>query len=136
MWYALLLKPLNFFAAVSNCNPNKDNHTFFGFPTWWEYVSTGRLDPFGKCVPQVSFPNGIWAIGLAVLDMLLVLAGFVAVISIIYAGFEYMFTVGNSEKGISARKRVVNSIIGLAIVLAAAGIVSFIGNVIVAPNIK
>ncbi|HET9850410.1 MAG TPA: hypothetical protein VFP35_02185 [Candidatus Saccharimonadales bacterium] len=117
-------------AVGSNCDPNTANsaHHFFGFPTWWEYISTGNKDILGKCVPRVNFPEGAWAIGLAVLDMLLYLAGIVAVISIIVAGFEYLFTQGNSEKGVSARKRVVNSLIGLAMVLIAGGLVSFIGN--------
>jgi ABC-type polysaccharide transport system permease subunit len=42
--------------------------------------------------------------------------------------FEYMTTLGNSEKGVSARKRIVNSLIGLAIVLIAAGIVQAVGK--------
>ena len=123
---------MNFFAKAfgAACNPNTDNANsgFFGFPHWWAYIKNGEIDAFGKCTPKVNFPNDIWAIGLAIVDMLLFAAGLVAVISIIIAGLEYMFTMGNSEKGVSARKRVVNSIIGLAIVLIAASLVSFIGK--------
>ena len=122
---------LTFFASAARCNPNSSangNHGFFGFPHWWAYIHSGEVDAFGKCTPIVNFPNDIWAIGLAIVDMLLFAAGLIAVISIIIAGVEYMFTMGNSEKGISARRRVVNSIIGLVIVLVAASLVSFIGK--------
>ena len=120
------------FAAAfgSSCNPNSSgaSYGFFGFPHWWAYIHNGEVDAFGKCIPKVNFPYDIWAIGLAIVDMLLFAAGIVAVISIIIAGFEYMTTLGNAEKGVSARKRIVNSIIGLAIVLVAASIVGFIGK--------
>jgi type IV secretory pathway VirB2 component (pilin) len=62
------------------------------------------------------------------LDILLFVAGIIAVISIIWAGFEYLTSMGNSDKGVSARKRIINSIIGLAIVLIATSIVTFIGS--------
>lgn len=122
---------LNFASGVGTaCNPNTDNgtHTFFGFPHWWQYIPDGQVDAFNKCTPQVHFPGGIWPIGLALIDMLMFLAGIAAVISIIIAGVQYMFTMGNAEKGVSARKRIVNSVIGLAIVLIATTLVSFIGN--------
>ncbi len=121
----------NFASTV--CNPNTDNgvHHFFGFPHWWKYITNGEYDAFGKCAPKVNFPNDIWLIGLALVDMLLFLAGIVAVISIVVAGVQYTTTMGNSEKGVSARKRIVNSIIGLAIVLVATALVNFIGSKVV-----
>jgi type IV secretory pathway VirB2 component (pilin) len=56
------------------------------------------------------------------------LAGIVAVISIILAGIGYITAAGNAEKITSSRKRIVNSVLGLAIVFVAAAVVSFIGN--------
>lgn len=125
-----ILSKINYLAVASNCNPNKDNtnHTFFGFPTWWEYITTGQKDLFGKCTPVVNLPQGAWAIAFAVVDMLLYLAGLVAVISIIIAGIQYITSLGNSDSTTKARKRIQNSLIGLAIVLIAAPVVSFIGN--------
>lgn len=112
------------------CDPTTDNgsHSFFGIAHWWQYIHDGEYDAFDKCTPKVNFPNGIWPIGLAVVDILLFVAGLVAVISIIVAGVQYMSTVGNAEKGVSARKRIVNSIIGLAIVLIATTLVNFVGS--------
>lgn len=117
-----------FFAAVNDkCNPpDKD---FFFFPTWWKYLQ-GRRDFLGHCAPHVNFPHDIWLIGLAVLDILLRLAGFVAVVSIFIAGVEFIRTEGNSEKATHARNRLINSLVGLAIVAAATMFVSMLGRVV------
>lgn len=110
------------------------NHQFFFLPPWWEYLQP-RIDELGHCA--VSFNkagaggfqlSNVWAVGLAVLDMLLRLGGFVAVISIIIAGIQYITATGNPETGAAARKRLVSSLIGLAIILIATGIVAFLGN--------
>lgn len=101
--------------------------TFFFLPPWWEYLN-GSYDELGKCSPDVNFPHVILPIGLAVIDILIRLAGFIAIISIIVAGVAYITSSGNPEKAVSARKRIYNSLIGLAIVFIAAGVVAFIGN--------
>lgn len=78
--------------------------------------------------PHFVFPADIWLIGLAILDMLLRLAGFVAVISIIIAGVSYITATGEPDKAAAARRRLYNSLIGLAIALIATALVSFVGN--------
>jgi hypothetical protein len=114
---------------IGPCDPTKvNNNAFFGFPPWWKYVHTGNYDGVGNCTPTVHFPQGVWAIAFAAVDMLLYLAGIVAVISIVIAGISYITAAGNPDSITSARKRIVNSLIGLAIVLIAAPLVSFIGN--------
>jgi hypothetical protein len=114
---------------IGPCDPNKlDNASFFGFPHWWKYVQKGNYDGVGNCTPTVQFPDGVWAIILAGIDMLLYLAGIVAVISIIIAGISYVTSMGNSDAVTHARKRIINSLLGLAIVLVASALVSFIGN--------
>jgi hypothetical protein len=120
--YAILFKATTIFATVC---PKK---TFFFLPPWWEYLKNSTTDALGQCSPTFSFPNDIWLVGLAVLDMLLRIAGFVAVISIIIAGFQHQFTMGDSQKAAAARRRIYNSLIGLAIALIATAAVTFIGN--------
>ncbi|HVS78848.1 MAG TPA: hypothetical protein VHD84_00985 [Candidatus Saccharimonadales bacterium] len=121
-----------FFAAAGDtCTLNKPH--FFFIPPWWEYLS-GRIDTLGECSPTFSNAagnfqlNSIWLVGLAVLDMLLRIAGFAAVVSIIIAGFQHQFTMGNADKAAAARRRLYNSLIGLAIALIATAVVTFIGN--------
>jgi hypothetical protein len=114
---------INAFFAATTCN-----HSFFFFPNWWEFLPPP--DPNKGCEIAFTFPGDIWAVGLAVLDMLLRLGGFVAVISIIVAGIQYITSGGSTDKGVSARKRLVNSLIGLGIVLIASVVVKFIGHTI------
>jgi hypothetical protein len=128
--FAIVFVKLNavFFAAAPAAPVcTIDKNSFFGFPTWWQYLNVEK-DPLGKCVPQFSFPSDTWAVGLAALDMLLYFAGVAAVISIIIAGISYITAAGSSDKITAARKRIVNSLLGLAVVLVASSLVSFIGN--------
>lgn len=115
-------------AFGEKCDPSKGQNSFFGFPHWWRYISSGSGDALGNCTPSLVFPKGILAIGLGVLDMLLYLAGIVAVVSIIIAGISFITATGNAEQIAAARRRIYNALIGLAIVFVAAAFVSFIGN--------
>jgi len=119
-----LLSKISLFAVCSAQN------LFFFFPPWYKYLLTaGKMDASTCAInPYFHFPGDLWLIGLAVLDMLLRLAGFLAVISIIVAGVSYMTAAGNAEKVTSARKRIVNSLVGLFIALTATGLVAFIGS--------
>jgi hypothetical protein len=112
---------IKIFAAAKTCS-----NSFFGLPPWWKYIQPQPTPP--DCNVTVKLPEGLWAIAFAVIDMLLYIAGIVAVISIIIAGIQYITSLGNTDSTTKARKRIQNSLIGLAIVLIAAPIVSFIGN--------
>jgi hypothetical protein len=126
-----ILKITNLAVAFGvDCDPSKDNpaSNFFNFPHWWKYIPKGKGDALGSCTPTIKIPNGILPIGLAVIDMLLYFAGIAAVLSIIIAGISYITAAGSSDKITAARKRIVNSLLGLAVVLVASAVVSFIGN--------
>lgn len=102
---------------------------FLFLPPWNKYLDYQR-DEAGGCRPADSFefPTDLLAVGLAILEMLIRLAGFVAVISLIIAGVQYITSGGNSEKAGSALRRIYNSFIGLAIVLIAVPLISYLGN--------
>ena len=115
----------SFFAAASTTCP-LPKKTFFVLPPWWEYLK-GKNE-FGQCLPNFTFPNDILPVGLAIVDMLLRVAGLIAIVSIIIAGVAYITAGGDVQKTASARKRIYNALIGLAIVAVASGVVAFIGN--------
>ena len=115
-----------FFAATATPLCPLPKKLFFVLPPWWEYLK-GKKE-FGNCVPDFTFPNDILPIGLAVVDMLLRVAGLIAIVSIIIAGVAYITAGGDVQKTASARKRIYNALIGLAIVAVASGVVAFIGN--------
>jgi hypothetical protein len=126
--YIAKLTPFVFGAYGDPCDlPGTNSRSFFFFPHWWQYLK-GREDFLGQCSPHVTFPHDIWLIGLAVLNILLALAGFLAVISIIIAGIELITSEGSPEKATNARNRLINSLIGVAIAVLATGFVEFIGH--------
>lgn len=119
---------LFFFGAAKPTQCTMAKPQFFFLPPWWEFLPKAHLDELNQCVPNFNFPQDIWAVGFWGLDVLIRVAGFVAVIGVIIAGVTYMTTTGNPEKAASARKRLYNSLIGLAIALIATALVSFIGR--------
>lgn len=118
---AAKLGTVPFFAAVDKVSCSAGG--FLGLPPWWEYLQVGA-----NCTPIVVWPGGIWLIGLAILDMLLRIAGFVAVISILVSSVMYVTSAGNPDRAKAALDRIISSLVGLAIVLVAAAVVAFIGN--------
>ena len=99
------------------------------FPHWFEYLD-GKTDALGKCVPTFD-PNQIndlWGIGLAGIDILLYVVGFVSVGFIIYGGFVYMTSNGEPDRTKGAKDTILNALIGLVVAIVASSVVSFIGN--------
>jgi len=97
--------------------------SFFGFPHWWQYTGgCGDLDFSGGNLTP------LWGIILALVEILLRVAGIVAVVYIMIAGVSYVLSRGNSEKTAASRTRIINALIGLAIAVIGASLVSFIGR--------
>lgn len=113
-------------AAPGFCNLDKSS-SLFGLPHWWQYMQ-GRPDGLGGCTPAFNQLSDVFLIALAILNILLIVAGLLAVISIIIAGIEYIVATGNPEKITNARKRIINSLVGLGIAMISAAVVSFIGR--------
>ena len=63
-----------------------------------------------------------------IINVALGLLGIVAVVIILIGGFEWMTAGGNEEKTGEAKKRIVAGVIGLAIILSAYAIASFVIN--------
>lgn len=119
---------LQFFAAPSpTCKPG----TFFGLPTWYEYLyKAGRIDYKGSTCRLVEpfQMNDILLVAMALLDLGLRLAGAIAVGYIIYGGIQYVISSGEPDKTKKAQETIVNALIGLVLAMLATVIVQFIGN--------
>ncbi len=123
----LLDKAWHFGVGVS-CTPDTHSNPFFFLPKWWLYITTGEINNITHvCEPTTKIPDDLWKVGLAVIDMILTAAGFIAVISIIIAGLMYITAGGEPQKAASARTRIYNALIGLAIVFVGIAVVRFIG---------
>ncbi|HUC89963.1 MAG TPA: hypothetical protein VMR45_04130 [Patescibacteria group bacterium] len=117
-----------FFATTvsSGCDPNK---TFFGIPVWYKYlIKTASPGPCNFDNVQLWPPNNLILIGVALLDMLLRVAGMVAFAFIIWGGIEYVTSQGEPEKTKQAMHTIINALVGLVIAIIAVTLVAFIGN--------
>ena len=115
--------PSPFFA--NHCEGN----VFFLLPPWYKYLNMEH-DSFGSCVVAqgFEFPMDLLPIGIAVIEMLVRIAGFVSVIAVIASGIRYMTAQGNPEKAASARRGLYTAIAGMLIALVATALVGFIGG--------
>lgn len=118
----ILYNLLSIFA--SGCAPKKSS--LLGLPTWYEYLNgVKEPGPNGACSPAIGSLNDIWLILLAVIDILLRIAAILAVAFIVYAGYKYTTSQGDSNKTAEAKDTIINALIGLAIAVSASLIVTF-----------
>lgn len=119
---------------------------FLGFPSWYEYLEIGKkekVDKNGKVTSRdtcaiigpkepgtddFSFQKALPRIGLAITEILLRVAGMVAIGYVIFGGFKYMTSQGEPDGIKQAQGTVINALIGLAVAVLAVTIVSFVGG--------
>jgi hypothetical protein len=121
-------------AATPDCNP-QDNKFLGIIPPWYEYLDSTYNAKSGQCdigIGQSSTTDlstgKYWLIGLAIIDILVRVAGFVAVIFVIYGGVRYITSSGEPENTKAARETIINALIGVIIALIAVPVVSYVGN--------
>jgi hypothetical protein len=78
--------------------------------------------------PGSNSPGDIPLILLAVVDDLLHVAGLVAVAYVLYGGFQYVSSQGQSDKTARAQNTIIDALVGVAIAVVAISVVSFLGN--------
>ncbi len=133
-----LLVMLPFFAAApayaSSNACTLSSRTFFGIPTWYEYLSghsetiTTTSGTSTTCSPQFNQLKDIWLIVAAVVDMLLYIGGIGAVLMVIYGGVRFTTSMGNPEATAQARNTIIYSVAGLLIAISASFLVAFIAK--------
>lgn len=119
-------------ATRENCQGVSDR--ILQFPTWYKYLnpqySETTVDGItsGECNIDFTFPADIGKLLLAVFEILLRIAGILAIIFTIWGGFQYILSQGEPERASNARSTIVNALIGLAIAISAVAIVNLIGR--------
>ena len=79
--------------------------------------------------PSVAF-NSVPGLIVFVIQILLYVAGGVAVLFVIIGGFQYITSAGNAEGATKGKKTVVNAIIGIVLIILSYMIISVITNTI------
>jgi len=123
------------FAATPNCDQSKFLDNFFGIPTWYKYLELKYSNTTKKCEIDFKLMDGgtfsgadILRIGLGVIDILIHIAALVAVAFVMYGGIKYITSQGSPDGTKSAQNTILNGLIGLAIAVIAAAVVSFLGK--------
>lgn len=130
-----LFVPLNFASAACS-------NSFLGLPTWYKYLELDGqcrivgpakqvTGPSGDLVDNVDISKAIPRVLLAVIDILMRLAGTVAFFYIILSGFKFVLAQGSPDKEKAARQALINSVIGLLISIFAIGVMTALGKYLV-----
>jgi hypothetical protein len=115
-----------FAQAAPPTGPCAPKQSFFGLPTWYEFLPTDA-----NCGVKIDFsnhPEQFWQIGLGIADILLVVAGGIAVLFVIYGGYQYMTSQFDPEGTKKGKDTVLNALIGLIVVILASTIVKLVGR--------
>ncbi len=122
--YGLISTQLTRFAAA--CQPKT---SFLKLPTWYKYLDSEIVA--GKCTPKIDLlqhPGQVGLIVMALIEILLVISGIVAVGFVIYGGFAFILSQGEPDRTAAARNTIINALIGLVIATMATVIVTFVFN--------
>ncbi|MDB5175778.1 MAG: hypothetical protein JWM81_636 [Candidatus Saccharibacteria bacterium] len=97
-----------------------------GFPKWYKYLDGVQVN--NACTPQISSLTDVWLIVAAVIEILLRVAALLAIFYVIYGAVTYMISRGEPDKTTNARHTIINAVIGLAIAVISAAVVSFVAG--------
>jgi hypothetical protein len=132
--FVLVLPPATASAQASAGNGGCDAY-FLTMPAWYNGVNRMvDMDDEGNASCEIAPPSAfglggfVWRIALNLVEILLNLVGYASVGFIIYGGYKYMISAGSPDGMVSARKTIMNAVIGLAISIASVGIVQTIAG--------
>jgi hypothetical protein len=118
--------------AAKTAEECRGGHSFLIFPTWYKYL---KFNDDCTIANDTTTDSGvstnyefIWLISFAVIEILLTLAGMVAVVFVMIGGFKFVTAQGSPDTLVSARKTLANAIVGAVIAIIAGRTVSFIAN--------
>lgn len=110
----------NFSKTAADCNKAK---TTFMLTPWYKYLTFND-----QCIVDTKTDGAkvIFLVMLAIAELLLNIAGLVAVVFVVFGGFKFIIAQGEPQNIANSRKTILNALIGLGITLIAAQIVKFI----------
>lgn len=100
----------------------------FSIPTWHQYLP--KTSQANGCQLRTNNLGGevVVLVLLGVFDIILFLAGFMAVLMIIYGGYKYLVSTGDPGRITAAKTTIQNAVIGLVIAVVASQIIGFIAG--------
>lgn len=129
---AISVSPVAHAAVDPGCKSS-----LLGLPQWFEYLDVGPKGGDDCAIKGPSTASGEldWEkaaprVVLAIIQILLRVAGIVALVFTIYGGFRYILSQGEPEATKKAKGTIVGAAVGLVIAMFAATLVGFVGNIL------
>ena len=125
-----------FDSKVASAACASDGAQLFSIPAWYrgltkegscEIKTISNKDDAGA--NSVTIQSFVWTVIGNVFDAIMRIVGVVATGYIIWAGFQYMISAGDSGKMANAKTTLTNACIGLIIAIVASGIVQLVMGV-------
>lgn len=99
--------------------------TFLGLNPWYQYLEVTKED--GTCnIIYEDISDTIYKVAIAIVDMLVRVAGIVAFAFLITSGFRLVLAQGDPAKEKAARGAALNAVIGMVIALFATSTIAFL----------
>lgn len=118
-----LLQAIYLLANAGTCNAETSN--LLGFPNWYRGL---QCEDGGSGNVVFLELNDLWVIVANVLEISLRIAGVVAVLFLIYGGIRYIMSQGVPENIQSAKRIIINAVVGLVLAIVAASLVGFVAG--------
>jgi len=118
------------YAATQNCEPR-----LLGIPPWYRGMTVLETNPAtgeDECVIESSgdIENFVLRLGLNIVEMAIVITGYIAFFFLLYGGFQFLTGGSNPGQTEKARATMLNAVIGLAIALGAVAITNLVFGVL------
>lgn len=121
--------------AADTCPGSGD---FFSLPRWYKYLPDDGdcgvlVERYGDNADRnnpINIGSTAGAVLLAIIEIMLWVAGVVAVGFVIYGGIRYSMSQGMPDRLQAAQKTILNGIIGLVIAVFAVAIVNLVSNIL------
>lgn len=109
----------NFAAACSSPG-------FFALPTWYKYLE--KVESADGCQPTLKSIWDFWLVAAAVIEMLIRIAAFAAIVFVVWGGIKYIMSKGDPNNTKVAQQTIINALVGLVISVAATAIITFVAG--------
>ncbi len=94
-------------------------------------VSTGVLQSLLKpFIPQSTGPLNLEQLFITVLNLIILVAGIIAILYLIWAGVQYITAGGDDEKAKKARAGIFNAVIGIVVIILSYAIIVYVSRIV------
>ena len=121
LFSALAIPSLALAQVTQNCAPNCVQSGLTGIGGLFGTGNISSTTSLAQLIPEI-------------IQLLLGIAGGVAVIFVIIGGYQYITSGGNEEQAEKGRKTLINAIIGIIIIVLSYAIISVISNLVTTPG--